>query len=46
MVNRQIKALLSIFYILFAFNLITINDLFLNLPPDFFTLLNVASFVL
>lgn len=44
--NRQIKVSLTLFDILFALSLIIINNLTVNISHDYFTLFNVASFII
>ena len=44
--NRQINVSLTLFDILFSLSLIIINDLTLNLSPDYFTLFNVMSLII
>ncbi len=44
--NRQINVSLTLFDILFALSLIIINDLTLNLSPDYFTIFNVISLII
>lgn len=44
--NRQINVLLTLFDILFSLSLIIINNLTLNLSPDYFTIFNVISLII
>ncbi len=44
--NRQIKVSRTLFDILFALSLIIINNLTLNISPDYFTIFNVMSLII